>query len=265
MIHLGNKIRELRRSRDISQETLANHLGVSFQAVSKWETGATLPDVTLVPAIASFFGVSTDELFDFNRYEIEREVETITLKAYQHRRSGEFSEAEIILRDGLKRFPGNDVLLCNLLYVVDATMRSKELISLCEGLIETTSDDALKYDAYRILAETYKAVGKDALVKPTLEKIPEIYFSKLELMAQLLDGEEAWVAAHKELGISLERSLSMLFVIGQQQQAKGLSKGAQDSYMKGIKILEAIEAGLSNPGWGEYHEQFYAEIKALTE
>ena len=54
MIHLGNKIRELRRSRDISQETLANHLGVSFQAVSKWETGATLPDVTLVPAIASF-------------------------------------------------------------------------------------------------------------------------------------------------------------------------------------------------------------------
>ena len=157
------------------------------------------------------------------------------------------------------------MLLCNLLYVVDTNTRSEERISLCEGLIETTSDDTLKYDAYRILAETYKAVGKDALVKPTLEKIPEIYFSKLELMAQLLDGEEAWVAAHKELGVSLERSLSMLFVIGQQQQAKGLSKEAQATYMKGIKMLEVIEADLSNPGWGEYHEQFHAEIKALTE
>lgn len=68
-IRLGQKIKELRKARNISQEVLAQYLGVSFQAVSKWETETAMPDVALIPAIASFFGVSTDELFDYNRME----------------------------------------------------------------------------------------------------------------------------------------------------------------------------------------------------
>ena len=76
-VNLGDKIRQLRKGKGISQEVLAQYLGVSFQAVSKWETGTTLPDVTLIPAIASFFGVSTDELFDYNRLEAERRVRDI--------------------------------------------------------------------------------------------------------------------------------------------------------------------------------------------
>ena len=61
-ITLGTKIRELRKARNLSQETLAQILGVSFQAVSKWENGTTMPDVMMIPAIASFFNVSTDGL-----------------------------------------------------------------------------------------------------------------------------------------------------------------------------------------------------------
>ena len=66
---LGNKIKQLRKQKNISQEVLAQYLGVSFQAVSKWETGTTMPDVLLIPSIASFFGVTIDELFDFNLWE----------------------------------------------------------------------------------------------------------------------------------------------------------------------------------------------------
>ena len=73
MIKLGEKIKALRKGNNLSQEVFANYLGVSFQAVSKWETGNTMPDVTMIPAIASFFGVSTDELFDFNLFEIEKQ------------------------------------------------------------------------------------------------------------------------------------------------------------------------------------------------
>lgn len=57
---LGEKIKTLRKQKNISQEVFANYLGVSYQAVSKWECGNTMPDVMLIPAIASFFGVSTD-------------------------------------------------------------------------------------------------------------------------------------------------------------------------------------------------------------
>lgn len=63
-ISMGRKIKELRRKRGLSQKELANHLGVSFQTISKWENDVAMPDVSLIPVIAYFFDVSTDELFD---------------------------------------------------------------------------------------------------------------------------------------------------------------------------------------------------------
>lgn len=101
------------------------------------------------------------------------------------------AKAEKILRDGLKQFPGDDIILNNLLYTMRAPERSDEVIKICKTLIECTHYDDVKYDALRILAETYHETGQQALVEPTLEEIPEIYFTKLELMGQLLEGEKA--------------------------------------------------------------------------
>lgn len=56
------KIAELRKSKGVGQQDLADVLGVSFQSVSKWETGTTMPDITLLPSIAEYFNVSIDEL-----------------------------------------------------------------------------------------------------------------------------------------------------------------------------------------------------------
>jgi transcriptional regulator with XRE-family HTH domain len=56
------KIAELRKNKGVGQQELASVLGVSFQSVSKWETGATMPDITLLPSIAEYFNVSIDEL-----------------------------------------------------------------------------------------------------------------------------------------------------------------------------------------------------------
>ena len=151
MIKLGEKIKSLRKQKNISQEVFAGYLGVSFQAVSKWENGNTMPDVTMIPAIASFFGVSTDELFDFNLYEMEKQVEEICLEAYRFRFT-DAAKSEKILRDGLQRFPGNDIILNNLLYTLDYQTRADEVITLCKTLIESTKDDSVKYDACRILA-----------------------------------------------------------------------------------------------------------------
>lgn len=60
---MGSVIRRLRMERDWTQEELAARLGVSGQAVSKWETGQSLPDISQVPTLARTLGVTTDELF----------------------------------------------------------------------------------------------------------------------------------------------------------------------------------------------------------
>ena len=157
-MNLGEKIKTLRKQKNISQEVFAGYLGVSFQAVSKWETGNTMPDVTMIPAIASFFGVSTDELFDFNLYETEKQVEVICHESWKYRENDP-AKAERILREGLQRFPGNDIILNTLLYTLDALTRTDEVITLCKSLIESTKDDSVKYDACRILAACYRKNG----------------------------------------------------------------------------------------------------------
>lgn len=250
MIKLGEKIKALRKQKNVSQEVFANDLGVSFQAVSKWENGNTMPDVTMIPAIASFFGVSTDELFDFNLFEIEKQVEAICHKAYQYRFT-DSAESERILREGLRRFPGNDIILNNLLYTLDYETRANEIISLCKTLIESTRDDSVKYDACRILASCYQENGQKDLVKPTLERIPEIYFSKLELMATLLDGEDSYEAAQKQKYISAEDLIDMLIVAGKYLKGKGETEKAETQFRIARRIIDAFSEDFVEDKWFE--------------
>ena len=63
---IGMKIKELRRSKGFSQSDVAKKLGVTSQAVSKWETDSSLPEMTMLPDIASLFGVQIDDLFEYS-------------------------------------------------------------------------------------------------------------------------------------------------------------------------------------------------------
>lgn len=67
--HLNEQIARLRKKNNLTQEKFASLLGVSNQAVSKWEAGACCPDIQLLPAIARCFGVSIDALFTQDDYE----------------------------------------------------------------------------------------------------------------------------------------------------------------------------------------------------
>ena len=267
MVKLGEKIKHLRKQKNISQEVFANALGVSFQAVSKWECGNTMPDVTLIPAIASFFGVSTDELFDFNLFEMEKQVEAICHEAYRYR-FDDPTKSEQILREGLQRFPGNDIILNNLLYTLDYQTRAEEVITLCKTLIASTKDDSVKYDAARILASCYKENRQDDLVKPTLELIPEIYFSKLELMASLLDGEERYEAAQKQKNISAEDLIDMLMIAGKYLTEIGETEKGMSQFRIAQKVIDAFKEDFVEEKWFhttvyEYTEHQRKELEQL--
>ena len=64
-LNLGMKIRELRRRDGRTQEAVADPLGVTSQAVSRWEAGGSYPDMQMIPAIANYFGITIDELFGY--------------------------------------------------------------------------------------------------------------------------------------------------------------------------------------------------------
>lgn len=62
-MEIGNQIRQLRLRRGITQEAMAQHFGITPQAVSKWERGAATPDISMLPDLSAYFGVTIDELF----------------------------------------------------------------------------------------------------------------------------------------------------------------------------------------------------------
>ena len=65
-MEIGNQIKQLRLRRGITQETMAQQLGVTAQAVSKWERGVATPDIAMLPDISAFFGVTIDALFNIS-------------------------------------------------------------------------------------------------------------------------------------------------------------------------------------------------------
>ena len=240
MIKLGEKIKSLRKQKNISQEVFANYLGVSFQAVSKWENGNTMPDVTMIPAIASFFAVSTDELFDFNLYEIEKNVEAI-VDEHSKYWDKDKTRAEQIIRNGLKQYPGNDVLLNCLIGVISELGKNDEVITIGKALVESTKYDEIRLDAYRIMAEAYKARGEYELAKEAIEHIPEIYFSNLYVKAYLLEGGEKYEAATKEASLCLEHLVWMLDILGGIYLENGETEKAKIQYTQAINVLKAFD------------------------
>ena len=210
---IGEKIKELRKANGISQESLAQALGITFQAVSKWETGAAAPDIALIPSLASYFGVSIDELFDYNVYENERKVDAVCREAARFRLNDP-EKAEKILREGLQQFPADEKLLTVLVYVLWALPgRNDALIETCKQLIGRAANEGVRCDALRILAETYYRIGKYEEIDPILSQIPEFYFTKIECIAKLKHGQESLDAARFQMNLSGKSLIEMLRIM----------------------------------------------------
>lgn len=218
---IGEKIKKLRKAKNISQESLANVLGVTFQAVSKWETGTTAPDVSLIPPLANYFGVSIDELFDYNAWENERTVDEICRRAYKCRYNDPVG-AEEILREGLKQFPANENLLTALVYTLWAIPdRDEELITTCKTLIDCATNEGVKCDVLRFLAMVYHRNDRIDMIQPVLDQIPEFYFTKMECVAKLLSGKQSLDAAQFQMNLSGNSLVEMLQIMAERYEENG--------------------------------------------
>ena len=167
---IGNKIRELRKQRRITQEQLANSIGVSFQAVSKWENNIGLPDITLVPVLANYFHVSIDDLFDYSSKETEEKIFAIAKESWKYRDS-DIETAREILEEGLRQYPDNDILLENLLYVIDYNEKPLDVLKIAGKIVDVTKDDATRYDAFRFMAYAYKVQNDLESARKSLDQI----------------------------------------------------------------------------------------------
>ena len=259
-ITIGNKIKELRKQRGITQEQLAENIGISFQAVSKWENNIALPDITLVPTLAGFFGVSIDELFDYNLRELQEKIKKICDEAYIYRESDP-QKAREILEEGLKKYPNNDILLNNLLYVL---VEAGETIQIAGKLVSATNEADVKYDALRFLAGAYNEKGEYESAKAALDQIPELYFTKLTEAASIYKGYAGYEAAEKQKFVSYEQLLQMCDIISKYYESENRKDDAVKELKFGINIIDALRYdGKIHSLFETYAKNFNKEIARI--
>ena len=261
---IGIKIKELRREHGMTQEQLAELVGVSFQAVSKWENQLALPDITLVPRLAQIFSVTIDELFSYHVQEIQTEIEQVVTESAAYRESDP-AKGRDILEEDLKKYPENDILLNNLLYVMDYSSNPDETIKVATRLIDRTSMSDVKYDALRFLAYAYNAKGDPDSALAALEQIPELYFTKLSEMAFVLTGQPKMDAATKQKWISFETLLQMIAKVAECYEAEGKPKEAIREIELAQKLLQAFEGEDRIDRYGAYVDYLGKELLRLQE
>lgn len=122
-LNIGTKIRELRRRDGRTQDNLAEALGVTAQAVSRWESGGSYPDMEIVPAIANYFHVSIDELFGYqdkreetiqNILHVADKMLSQCAQMHQGSLSEDFEECIRTLRTAAEEFPNEPRILLQL-------------------------------------------------------------------------------------------------------------------------------------------------------
>lgn len=113
---MGQIIRRLRKERNLTQEELAEQLNITYQAVSRWENGGGMPDISQIVPLANVFGVTTDVLFNIAGTNAAEEAEKIVKEACaieQYGKTETYLASYDHMLEGLKAYPNNLILLCN--------------------------------------------------------------------------------------------------------------------------------------------------------
>lgn len=141
---IGKKIKTLRLAKTVTQDALAQALGVTAQAVSRWENGAAMPDITLLPALSVFFGVRIDDFFDLSDEAQFERIEHMTDTAAFLPRS-DFDPAELFLKDRIALDPTDARSLCALaaLYNHRADGYHHKAEVLCKRALEIAPTEKL--------------------------------------------------------------------------------------------------------------------------
>jgi len=291
---LGEKIKELRTRDGRKQEDLAKALGVSNQAVSRWENYGSYPDMEIIPAIANYFGITIDELFGYQN-DRDKKISSIIdkVKEYDIHNNDDLKSAEeciMVIRDGLAEFPNNEILLFTLAetlwevgwinhdtwlgydeygyiqYCYDKEKKNKywkECLKICEHLVDNTIDNSVFTRAIVIIVPLLRNFGEfDKAISYAL-RMPKLTQSQEYLLTEATDGKLGGEYIGKFL-LQAARHLSEQVVFCIASNIKNFDTDMPVEKIKGaIDLLNII---CDDGNMGEHHDfvsKLYMYLSAL--
>ena len=156
-------------------------------------------------------------------------------------------------------FPDNEYLLMNLLYVLDYEKQPEEAARTAAKLIDTATDDAVKYEGYRFLGYAYKAAGDEASAVNAVLQIPDFWCSRRELLAEVASGALKKESAYMQKCIAFESLIGMMERLVECFEAENNQTQALEEAETALKLLSIM----GNAGYDRYRSAFQAALERL--
>ncbi len=212
---LNEVIRTRRQALGLTQEQLAQKLGVSAPAVNKWERNLNYPDVTLLPALARTLGVDLNTLLSFQEDLTDQEIGLFLNQLYEASQEAGCGAAFQMARDKLREYPNSDKLAYNVAGMLAGVLalqpeaggperqaQEAEVTALYERCVRSADPQVREWSTYALASRCVKT-GELDRAEELLGQLSDAHREKQELKARLrwAQGrrEEAWVFLEQEL------------------------------------------------------------------
>ena len=204
-LNLGMKIRQLRHRDGRTQEMLADALGITSQAVSRWESGGSYPDMEMIPSIANYFGITIDELFGYQNDREQKILAILEKTKSGFRSTGGFLGVETpelqdclkLLREANQEFPGEPRILLRLadtLFFLGWDQKEapycQEALTIYERLYKENLSSEQHEAVIFNLVMLYQRLGYFEKAKGLAEEQTSIHLCREVLLAKTTTGEE---------------------------------------------------------------------------
>ena len=220
---IGTTIKRLRRERDITQEQLAEYLGITSRAVSQWECDRTTPDISQLPALCHIFDVSSDTLLGIDIEKSNEEINRYIHRADETNKQGDFASGAAILREGLQKFPKSYTIMHELASAIvcangcSTTKEYEEVVALCKRILAECTDSVTRNAAIQTLGAAYRHAGKREEMLKMAEELPNVWFSREDFMRYNWKGDADFGKCLDYMDYLVRRVLEMIEILAGQR------------------------------------------------
>ncbi len=198
-LELGKRIRELRRRDGRTQEDLAGAIGVTSQAVSRWEANGGYPDMEMIPSIANYFGITIDELFGVDKAKNEEEILEIVDKFDNGKYKGSDGSLSF-MAEAYHKYPSDFRILVRYMHSLindnvdagDYLKNKKEIFTIYDKIQNYCTNDAIRMYAKNLMIHYFKPLIRvensgvtERDMYNLIEEMPAIPDSKEYLMSYM--------------------------------------------------------------------------------
>ena len=265
-LFIGENIKRMRRERNLTQEEMAAHLGISFQSISKWERNDGYPDIAMLPALANYFGISVDELLGVGEIAKKEQYDEINRMWDENNKKGLHSENVALMRQSLKTFPNNALLLVQLstsLEKLDGTDAEKarylrESIAVQEQILRYGEDSEVRSATLHNICFAYWKAGEYDKALEQAKKLPNLYKARENALVYFLCGEEK----HK---VAKEALIPLAWVVAHQMNALYETENDPAYLVKAEKILDILSScETNNNAIRSMREQIHEQVSGVN-